>query len=224
MSSGWPAAAMMMSASRTTDSMSCVGCTHVGRIASMDMQCKYGSKSRQRSRQHRTIPRIQALQQQTVLSDIDTKAMIRWQGMQWAGSGTWQLIVKQNTGEAPRAVEPRVDTPSRVGAKPKWTTCHTCVAEWQMVTVASRLLSSMAAGMPTIFERPTTTARLPLMGIPHLKAYSYQLSWAYPCSGVLRVKIHALAEGGGMAAWYYHDCIARAVPLPTAHKHAHMPA
>jgi hypothetical protein len=30
----------------------------------------------------------------------------------------------------------------------------TLVAEWQMVTVASRLLSSRATGMPTMFERP----------------------------------------------------------------------
>lgn len=44
----------------------------------------------------------------------------------------------------------------------------TLVAEWQMVTVASRLLSSMAAGMPTMLDLPTTTARLPLMGMLHL--------------------------------------------------------
>lgn len=38
-----------------------------------------------------------------------------------------------------------------------------------MVTVASFLLSSMAAGMPTMLDRPTTTARLPLMGMLQLE-------------------------------------------------------
>mmetsp|Transcript_4608 Transcript_4608/g.29207 ORF Transcript_4608/g.29207 Transcript_4608/m.29207 type:complete len:268 (-) Transcript_4608:236-1039(-) len=38
------------------------------------------------------------------------------------------------------------------------------VLEWQMVTVASSFTRSMAAGMPTMLERPMTTACLPAMG------------------------------------------------------------
>mmetsp|Transcript_979 Transcript_979/g.1545 ORF Transcript_979/g.1545 Transcript_979/m.1545 type:complete len:204 (+) Transcript_979:926-1537(+) len=43
-----------------------------------------------------------------------------------------------------------------------------------MVTVASLWLSSKATGMPTILERPTTTARLPAMATPHLSSSSIQ--------------------------------------------------
>jgi hypothetical protein len=39
------------------------------------------------------------------------------------------------------------------------------VFEWQMVTVAFWLSSSIAAGLPTMSLRPTTTACRPLMGI-----------------------------------------------------------
>src|SRR3989304_4418210 len=35
------------------------------------------------------------------------------------------------------------------------------VFEWQIVTVAFSLTSRSAAGMPTMFERPTTTALAP---------------------------------------------------------------
>lgn len=45
-----------------------------------------------------------------------------------------------------------------------------------MVTVASRLFSSMAAGMPTMLERPTTTARLPLIGTLQRSSSSMQPS------------------------------------------------
>jgi hypothetical protein len=38
------------------------------------------------------------------------------------------------------------------------------VRECTTVTVASRFWSSSEAGRPTMFERPTTTARLPEMG------------------------------------------------------------
>ena len=37
--------------------------------------------------------------------------------------------------------------------------------EWQTVTVALPLISSMAAGLPTMSLRPTTTASCPAMGI-----------------------------------------------------------
>ncbi|MNK49217.1 hypothetical protein D3C87_680600 [compost metagenome] len=39
------------------------------------------------------------------------------------------------------------------------------VREWQRVTVASALVSSMAMGLPTMTERPTTTASMPERGI-----------------------------------------------------------
>ena len=51
---------------------------------------------------------------------------------------------------------------------------HTLVAEWQIVTVASLLLSSIAAGIPTMLDRPTTTALLPLIGIPQRSSSSMQ--------------------------------------------------
>ncbi|MOA35888.1 hypothetical protein D3C78_1573790 [compost metagenome] len=38
------------------------------------------------------------------------------------------------------------------------------VREWQRVTVASALVSSMAIGLPTMTERPITTASLPARG------------------------------------------------------------
>ncbi len=39
------------------------------------------------------------------------------------------------------------------------------VFEWQMVTVAPALRRSSAMGLPTMVERPTTTACLPSTGI-----------------------------------------------------------
>ena len=40
------------------------------------------------------------------------------------------------------------------------------VLEWQIVTVAFFASSSSAAGLPTMFERPMTTAFLPAMSMP----------------------------------------------------------
>mmetsp|Transcript_194 Transcript_194/g.427 ORF Transcript_194/g.427 Transcript_194/m.427 type:complete len:292 (-) Transcript_194:8-883(-) len=54
------------------------------------------------------------------------------------------------------------------------TASMSLVLAWQMVTVASLLFSSIATGMPTMFERPTTTARLPLMSMPHRSSKAMQ--------------------------------------------------
>ena len=43
---------------------------------------------------------------------------------------------------------------------------RSAVRLWQMVTVAFSCKSSSAMGLPTMLLRPTTTASLPLMGIP----------------------------------------------------------
>src|SRR5919198_3738081 len=44
--------------------------------------------------------------------------------------------------------------------------CRSRLFEWHTVTVASRARSSSASGLPTIFERPMTTARAPANGTP----------------------------------------------------------
>lgn len=46
--------------------------------------------------------------------------------------------------------------------------------EWMTVTVASSRCSSMAAGMPTMLERPTTAARLPDICTPDRLSSSRQ--------------------------------------------------
>lgn len=40
------------------------------------------------------------------------------------------------------------------------------VLEWVMVTVASLCMSSIDTGMPTMLERPSTTARFPAISTP----------------------------------------------------------
>lgn len=58
------------------------------------------------------------------------------------------------------------------------------VREWMTVTVASSLISSSAAGMPTMLERPTTTAFLPASGTPLRLSSSmqpYAVWWAAVC-------------------------------------------
>ena len=46
------------------------------------------------------------------------------------------------------------------------TAARSRVCEWQTVTVAFFCISSSAAGLPTMFERPTTTACLPSRSTP----------------------------------------------------------
>ena len=46
------------------------------------------------------------------------------------------------------------------------SSCRLAVWEWQMVTVAFLASSSMAAGLPTMLDRPMTTACLPSMLVP----------------------------------------------------------
>ena len=46
------------------------------------------------------------------------------------------------------------------------TDAMSTVLEWVMVTVASRCMSSIDTGMPTMFDRPRTTARFPAICTP----------------------------------------------------------
>ena len=56
------------------------------------------------------------------------------------------------------------------------TDARSRVLEWQIVTVASALVSISASGRPTIALRPTTTARLPLSATPLRRSSSMQPS------------------------------------------------
>jgi hypothetical protein len=54
---------------------------------------------------------------------------------------------------------------TRMSARRVWK-ARSRVCEWQMVTVAPACISSIAIGLPTMFERPMTTASLPLRSMP----------------------------------------------------------
>mmetsp|Transcript_45473 Transcript_45473/g.117829 ORF Transcript_45473/g.117829 Transcript_45473/m.117829 type:complete len:208 (-) Transcript_45473:244-867(-) len=66
------------------------------------------------------------------------------------------------------------------------------VRECAMVTVASRSLSSMAAGRPTMLERPTTTARLPLIGMPQRSSSTMQPAGVQGTNSGVRPFMHSL--------------------------------
>ena len=61
-----------------------------------------------------------------------------------------------------------------LGGSPAQISAPLGVRECTTVTVASRFWRSMDAGRPTMLERPTTTARLPDMGILYLVSISMQ--------------------------------------------------
>ena len=66
-----------------------------------------------------------------------------------------------------------------------------------MVTVASRLFSSIAAGMPTMLDRPTTTARFPATSIPTRSRSCMQPSGVHGVNdGLLPCKNIAAASSG----------------------------
>ena len=54
---------------------------------------------------------------------------------------------------------------TRISARRQWP-LRSLVCEWHTVTVAPACMSSIAIGLPTMFERPTTTASLPLRLMP----------------------------------------------------------
>ena len=71
---------------------------------------------------------------------------------------------------APGLTKSRVIMPARPMAATRMsarrqTPGRSCVFEWQTVTVALALISSMAAGLPTMSLRPTTTASRPAIGM-----------------------------------------------------------
>ena len=67
---------------------------------------------------------------------------------------------------------------------PRTTAAMSRVREWQTVTVASIFCRSAATGMPTMFDRPTTTAALPRHSTPDRVSSS-----AHPAG------VHATADG-----------------------------
>src|SRR5437667_282169 len=64
-----------------------------------------------------------------------------------------------------RRVPARPMAATRMSAR-RHTPGRSRVFEWQTVTVALPLISSIATGLPTISLRPTTTASWPAIGMP----------------------------------------------------------
>ena len=81
--------------------------------------------------------------------------------------------------QSPRTISVRPMAAIRISA---WRTTagRSRVREWHTVTVAFRPISSNAAGIPTIFERPSTTAFAPSILIPILFK---QVDAAIGCTG-----------------------------------------
>src|SRR5579872_133397 len=88
----------------------------------------------------------------------------------WNSAGSVTVFMPTSITVAPGFTKSRVIIPARPMAATRMsalrhTAGRSCVFEWQTVTVALALINSMAAGLPTISLRPTTTASCPEIGI-----------------------------------------------------------
>jgi hypothetical protein len=83
-----------------------------------------------------------------------------------------------------------------------------CVALWHSVTVALRLISSSATGMPTMLLRPMTAARRPEMRVLVRSSSSMQPSGVQgtnsgsrPCVQDTRCRCHAQCLSAESSIW-----------------------